>query len=161
MNRGQGRTHGVASTYPFCHDGPDGKACRPCRNAHADKNAGQRFRGRRRRIASARIGAMLPGNKSRGHTLGVASRSPKGAVSRPATDHSVGRRDALRADLYQMIGLINEGKAPRFTEDHNGDMAIMAELLDEYIAQDPDSGAMLCSRFCDDGSLVLWEDENA
>jgi hypothetical protein len=63
--------------------------------------------------------------------------------------------------LYQMIGLVNEGKAARFIEDQNGDMPMMAELLDEYVTQDPDSGAMLCSRFCDDGSLVLWEDENA
>lgn len=25
------RTHGIASTYDFCHDGPDGKPCDLCR----------------------------------------------------------------------------------------------------------------------------------
>jgi hypothetical protein len=163
MNRGQGRTHGVASTYPFCTAGPGGKACSPCKEAQADKIAGQRFRRRRRRVTSGRSGADAgPAT----NTVMAVGLRPKGVASGPVRrdkppDRTVGRRDEVRAMLYQMIGLINEGKAARFTEDQSGDMAIMAELLDEYVTHDPESGALLCSRFEDDGSLILWEDENA
>lgn len=163
-------THGVASSYPKCHAGPDGKACSDCRAANTRKQQARRAR----RAAGQEDIQQHPAEPAGWPVLAgyrLSARPAPGRDARPAPgrdgqDQDQGRarpgRDELRNIVYmafrEMLDALdlNAYCCPKYDSDYAGaDIAEFGILLDDIGEQYPG----VAWQFSGDGmSVTIWLD---
>jgi hypothetical protein len=149
------RTHGVAATYEFCTIGLNGAACDECKAAHADKNAGQRFRKRRRRIEAIRAQRTVRGMPNVA-LAGIWTASD----TAPDTNDDDEYRNDVWSNLLPLLKRINdnpESLARWLTDDDGKDIEMMEELCTDYVNDDVENHNWLGWEKRDDGmALTLF-----
>lgn len=165
-------THGVASSYPKCHAGPDGKACSDCRAANTRKQQARRAR----RAAEQEDIRQAPRDAAGWPALAgyrLSARPAPGRDARPAPgrddqdqdqdqDQAEPGRDELRNIVYmafrEMLDALdlNAYCRPKYDSDYAGaDIAEFGILLDDIGEQYP---GLVWEVSGDGMSVTLWLD---